>query len=124
MLVRCNDKCKINGGMTTCALDVENNVVICDLCGDELAGLSSYAKLSLKNSGKVLKKKKRKAFTFNCNTCSKMVEAKKEGGRVVGESCALGNCQINISKFMKEAIDEVDDAKKDKGGDWKVSKNL
>ena len=103
--------------MTTCALDVENNVVICDLCGDELAGLSSYAKLSLKNSGKVLKKKKRKAFTFNCNTCSKMVEAKKEGGRVVGESCALGNCQINISKFMKEAIDEVDDAKKDKGGD-------
>ena len=118
MLVRCNNKCKINGGMTTCSLDVENNVVICDMCDDELVGISDFAKLSLKNSGKVLKKKKRKAFTFKCNTCSNMVEAKKDGGKVVGAKCTLGNCQINISKFMKEVIDEVDETEQTEDGAW------
>jgi len=117
MLVRCNNKCKINGGMTTCSLDLENDVVICDMCNDELLGISSFAKLSLKNSGKVLKKKKRKAFTFKCNTCSNMVEAKKDQGKIVGAKCSLGNCQINISKFMKEVIDEVDETKQTEDGD-------
>jgi hypothetical protein len=87
------------------------------MCNDELLGISSFAKLSLKNSGKVLKKKKRKAFTFKCNTCSNMVEAKKDQGKIVGAKCSLGNCQINISKFMKEVIDEVDETKQTEDGD-------
>ena len=108
MLVRCDKVCKT---MRTCSLDEDNNIVVCDSCGQELDYISEYAKISLRQNKKVLKKNKRKAFVFKCNFCKKNVECEKEGTRVIGKGCVEKKCKINISKFMKVAIDEVSKGK-------------
>ena len=116
MLVRCNTSCRQNGGMTDASLDVKDDCVICNDCGEVLNDISSYTKASMKRVGDIIRRKNRKAFTFSCKECGEAMPVMVEGDRVVGAQCDNHNCKFSITKNMINAIKviNIDDGN---GGD-------
>ncbi len=106
MILRCNPGCKLSDGTTDGSLDLETNEAVCNTCGENLKGISSFAKISMKNIGDVKKTNKKKAFVFPCKTCNKNVEAEVTAGKVSGKGCSHGGCLINITEFMVKMIQE------------------
>jgi ribosomal protein L37AE/L43A len=109
MIVRCNQGCKKSDGFTDGSLDVDSNEAICNECGETLNTVSSYAKLSMKTNGDILRSKNRKAFMFPCQTCDTNVEAQFINGILVGKNCSnnFEGCKINVTEHMSKAIEEV-----------------
>jgi hypothetical protein len=105
MLVTCPKTCKLGKSTTDASLDVTTNDAVCNDCG-VVVEISSFAKISMKNIGDVIKDKK-KAFIFDCKTCGQKAEAVKKSGKIVGKGCHQGNCMLNITKAMQVAIDHV-----------------
>jgi hypothetical protein len=106
MLLRCNKGCKKSDGNTEGSLNIDTNDVECKLCGEVLSDVSQFTKISMKNIGDIKRNNNKKAFIFNCNTCSKPVEAEINVGKVTGKGCSSGECKINITSFMIKAIEE------------------
>jgi len=105
MLVRCNVGCTKRDGTTIGSVDLDLDEVVCEDCEEVLSHISSYSKKSMKQRGDIVRKDKRKAFQFDCQTCNKKVEAVvNDSGEVVGQNCDQGGCEFNISKFMIESI--------------------
>jgi hypothetical protein len=109
MIVRCNPKCKNSDGFTDGSLDVDSNEVVCNECGDILKSVSSYAKLSMKTTGDIIRSKYRKAFMFPCQACDTNVEAQFVNGVLVGKACSNNQvgCKINVTEHMVKAIEET-----------------
>ena len=109
MIVRCNPKCKKSDGFTDGSLDVDTNDVICNECGEVVRAVSSYAKISMKANGDIIRTKRRKAFVFPCNTCEDDVETQFVNGILVGKSCPNNQegCRINVTQHMVVAIEET-----------------
>ncbi len=104
MLVSCNTGCKKNGGTTDASLDLSSNEVICNVCGDKLPGISKFTKISMKNTGDVIKEKRR-AFTFECSYCDKRCEVEVKNHKSVGKNCQTKDkCMFKITSAMKHAI--------------------
>ena len=105
MLVNCNPKCKLNDGKTECKLDVKTNKAMCMECGEEVVGVSAFAKQSMKISKDIIDNKKR-AFSFKCETCDEMIQACYKDSRLVGKECKnnFNGCLINITNSMKNVI--------------------
>ena len=106
MLVRCKPSCRQNGGMTDASLDVKDDCVICNDCGEVLENISSYTKASMKRVGDIIRRKNRKAFTFSCKECGESMDVKVEGDRVIGSQCDSDNynCKFSITSNMINAI--------------------
>ena len=104
MLIRCNPKCKLNDGMTDASLDIDSNDVICNHCGDVIGGVTEFTKTGMKSNKDIIKKNKKAAFVFKCDTCEDMVEVCYLNSKIKGKNCLEQNCKINISDFMKTAI--------------------
>lgn len=109
MILRCNQGCKLSDGTTDGSLDLETNEVVCNSCGENLKGISDFAKISMKNMGDTKRKNKKKAFVFPCKTCNKKVETEVVAGKVSGKGCASGGCLINITEFMVKMIEQNQD---------------
>jgi ribosomal protein L34E len=109
MIIRCNPKCRKSDGFTDGSLDVDSDNVICNECGEVLEGVSSYAKLSMKTIGDIIRSKNRKAFMFPCLTCDNNVEAMFAEGVLVGKRCSqeLGPCKLNVTEHMIKAVEET-----------------
>lgn len=107
MLVRCNQSCKLKDGSTTGSLDVESDEVICDYCDEVLEGISSFAKRMMQSNGDIVRRSKKKAFQFSCETCNKEVETILKNDEVVGSNCIKGECKFNISSFAIHAMKMV-----------------
>ena len=115
MLVRCNQGCLKNGGTTDASLSLKNNEVICNICGDTINNISSFSKISMKNSGDVIKEPKR-AFTFECAHCEKRCEVEVLNHKSVGKHCQTkSKCMFKITTAMRHAI-SVDAERKTKNG--------
>jgi len=111
MIVRCNAKCRESDGFTDGSLDTNSDDVICNNCGDVLSEVSSYAKLSMKANGDIVRHKGKKAFMFPCNTCEKPVETMVKSGLLVGRECPNDGvgCKINITEHMVSAIERINE---------------
>ena len=109
MIIRCNPKCKKSDGFTDGSLDLDTNDVICNECGDVVNTVSSYAKISMKANGDIIRTKRRKAFVFPCNTCEDDVETQFVNGVLVGKECVNNQegCKINVTQHMVVAIEET-----------------
>jgi hypothetical protein len=107
MILRCNPRCKMSDGTTDGLLDLETDKVMCSTCGDEIQGVSSFTRSSMKLNGEVIRAKSKKAFVFGCLTCNKNVEAKISKGIVVGKNCQMNEqgCKLNITKHMVVALE-------------------
>lgn len=108
MLIRCNAGCKLKGGSTTGSLDVERNEVVCDHCGEDIAGISSFAKNAMKSSGDIVRKKD-EPFQFKCQTCNKTVgTALDENDNLVGVACEKGNCSFEgVTEHIVHAMKAI-----------------
>ena len=105
MLVFCDKECK---STSDASLDVDNNIVICNVCGGELEYITEFAKLSMKINGDIIKSKNRKAFVFMCKTHNKMTEVYYKDSRLKGRDCPDDGrmCLIDITESMKIAVKE------------------
>ena len=119
MIVKCNLKCRESDGFTDGSLDVKNDDVICNNCGEVLSEVSSYTKLSMKVNGDIIRHKSSRAFMFPCNTCEKPVEAVVEAGLLIGRDCPNDGvgCKINITEHMVNAIEQINEASTLEGKD-------
>ena len=108
MIIVCNAKCR---GVVDASLDVDENKVVCNTCGELIDNVTEFIKLSMKSSGDVIKSRSRKAFVFQCETHNKMTEVLHSNSGLVGKSCPndKNRCLINITKNMKVAIKEFGD---------------
>jgi len=106
MLVSCNPRCKKSDGRTEGSLDVDRNEVVCKLCGDDISGISSFTKQSMKQNKDVVTAAK-KAFMFNCKNCHKKVETVVVNGVAYGKDCQTKNCTIVISEIMANAMEKI-----------------
>ena len=108
MVIVCNAKCR---GVVDASLDVDENRVVCNTCGEFIDNVTEFIKLSMKSSGDIIKSRNRKAFVFKCETCNKMKEVFHLNSRLVGKNCPNNNsgCLINITNNMKVAIKEFGD---------------
>jgi hypothetical protein len=97
--------------MTDASLDVEADSVVCNNCGDTLEGISSYAKLSMKAAGDIVRNSKRKAFMFPCKTCDKSVEATTSTGTLTGKGCPNNGdgCKIDITSYMLNTLETLEE---------------
>lgn len=107
MLIRCHKGCAFKKGTTTGSVDVEQDIVICNYCGDSIDGISSFAKKSMIQAGNVVKNDKRKAFQFDCLTCEKTVETELVSGELRGCDCDK-QCKFNVSSFTISAMESFD----------------
>lgn len=106
MFLRCNPRCKKSDGSTEGSLDVERDEVVCKICGDDIANVSSFSKQSMKFSKDIVTHTK-KAFMFDCRNCNKKVETVIINGVPYGKDCQTKNCAINVSDIMVSAIDKM-----------------
>jgi hypothetical protein len=106
MLVSCNPRCKKSDGRTEGSLDVERNEVVCKLCGDDISGISSFTKQSMKQNKDTVTPAK-KAFMFECKNCHKKVETVVVNGVAYGKDCQTKNCTILISEMMANAMEKI-----------------
>jgi hypothetical protein len=106
MLISCNPRCKKSDGRTEGSLDVERNEVVCKLCGDDISGISSFTKQSMKQNKDIVTTAK-KAFMFDCKNCHKKVETVVVNGVAYGKDCQTKNCTILISEMMANAMEKI-----------------
>jgi len=106
MLISCNPRCKKSDGRTDGSLDVERNEVVCKLCGDDIVGISSFTKQSMKQNKDIVTPAK-KAFMFDCKNCHKKVETVVVNGVAYGKDCQTKNCTILISEIMANAMEKI-----------------
>jgi len=68
MLITCTTK----GCMATseAKLDRDSGEVICEDCGNPIAGITPFMKKSLESVGQVLRSKAKQAFQAACKTCN------------------------------------------------------
>lgn len=97
MLINCKPGCSGKKATTTASLDVDQNEVICNYCGETIE-VSSFVKTSMKQRGDIVKNDKRKSFQFDCSTCNKKVQTTVIGKDLKGVDCK-DNCKFNVSKF-------------------------
>lgn len=117
MLVRCNLNCKKNV-TTDASLDIDTNEAICNLCGETLDNVTSYAKQAMKSNGDIIKKKQGQAFTFNCETCNQNMQVISEGGELVGAVCTQkSECRFTVTDYMKRGIDLYSKIEQDEDAD-------
>ena len=109
MLVKCNPLCKLSDGTTDASLDVDRNEAMCNECGEVIAHVSTYSKLSMKTNGDILRSKNKKAFVFYCQTHDDHVETAFVESRLVGKTCPDDGkqCKIDITEHMVKAISET-----------------
>jgi len=106
MLISCNPRCKKSDGRTDGSLDVERNEVVCKICGDDVVGISSFTKQSMRQNKDVVTQAK-KAFMFDCKNCHKKVETVVMNGVAYGKDCKTKNCTILISDMMANAMEKI-----------------
>jgi hypothetical protein len=106
MLISCNPRCKKSDGRTDGSLDVDRNEVVCKICGEDVLGISSFTKQSMKQNKDVITPAK-KAFMFDCKNCHKKVETVVINGVPYGKDCSTKNCTINISEMMASAMEKI-----------------
>lgn len=106
MLVSCNPRCKKSDGRTDGSLDIDRNEVVCKICGDDIVGISSFTKQSMKQNKDVITPAK-KAFMFDCKNCHKKVETVVISGTAYGKDCQTKNCTILISEMMANAMEKI-----------------
>ena len=104
MLVNCNLGCRLGISTTIAKLDMDTDQAICMECGDEVYNISSFCKQNMKNSGDVLRKKKSRAFSFECVACETTVETMYSDDGIIGVGCSSGDCSFNIPSPMVEAL--------------------
>ena len=105
MLVRCNQGCKLNGGMTECKLKMKTNEAICMECGDEVSHVSDFAKMSMKINKDIIKDNTKGSFVFKCKTCDENVSVTSKNSKLCGSECPTpSKCLINTTESMKNAI--------------------
>lgn len=107
MLVQCNKGCKLSDGTTSAVLDSDTGEAHCEKCDEILNTISSFGKISLKSLKAFRNTNKKKAFSFKCLSCNKMVETEIALGAVKGKDCKEGKCKINISDAMKNAMESI-----------------
>jgi|TARA_R110001583_G_scaffold16234_28_gene66385 hypothetical protein len=115
MLVYCDSKCKTT---VNASLDVSSNEAICNQCGEEIVNVSQYLKISMKTNGDILRRNKKKAFVFYCESHDNHVETTYINSVLVGKSCPRDSspCRINITNHMKRAIEETSKSKIEEEG--------
>ena len=104
MLVKCNTQCKLGISTTIVKLDLDTEQAICMECGDEVSNISSFCKQNMKNNGDVIRKKKNRAFSFDCSTCKTTVETIYSNDSIIGIGCDTKDCSFNIPLPMVEAL--------------------
>jgi hypothetical protein len=109
MLFNCNPGCSGKRGTTSGSVDVEQDEVVCDYCGETLP-ISSFVKDMMKRSGKI-RKKVPKPFQFDCKTCEKSIETKVSKGKLVGKGCD-GDCKFDVSNYTVHAMKNLQDTSK------------
>lgn len=117
MIIKCNLKCRESDGFTDGSLDISSNDVVCNNCGEVLSEVSSYAKLSMKTNGDIVRNKNKRAFMFPCNSCERPMEAEVKAGVIIGKDCPNDGvgCKINITEHMASAIAQAGDSKIETG---------
>ena len=68
MLLTCTTKGCLN--LTEAKLDLTDNKVYCDDCGNEIANVTEYTKKALKSIGQVIRHKHKEAFQTFCKNCN------------------------------------------------------
>ena len=106
MLISCNPRCKKSDGRTDGSLDIDRNEVVCKICGEDVLGISSFTKQSMKQNKDVITPAK-KAFMFDCKNCHKKVETVGGNGVPYGKDCSTKNCTIIISDIMASAMEKI-----------------
>ncbi len=110
MLFNCNPGCSGKRGTTSGSVDIEQDEVVCEYCGETLP-VSSFVKDMMKREGKV-KKKVPRPFQFDCDTCKKSVETKVDNNKLVGKECS-GDCKFNVSNYTIYAMKKLKDTYKE-----------
>ena len=106
MLISCNPRCKKSDGRTDGSLDIDRNEVVCKICGEDVLGISSFTKQSMKQNKDVITPAK-KAFMFDCKNCHKKGETVVVNGVPYGKDCSTKNCTIIISDIMASAMEKI-----------------
>ena len=104
MLVKCNEGCFLNSGTTDAKLDVDTGKPVCQYCGENIVNLSEYTLASMRSMGDVVDRSLQEAFVFNCKSCKLSVRAVNIEGELVGRGCSSGECDIDITPIMEEAV--------------------
>ena len=92
MLISCTTK----GCMATteAKLDRDTGEVICEACGNPVAGITEFMKKGLQSVGQVLRWKVKQAFQASCQNChqNRSLYVKEDKAY-----CKVCNAQINVS---------------------------
>jgi hypothetical protein len=108
MILECNKKCSLSGGITEASLSLfDDNKVICLKCDKEIVGISDFTKDAMRSNKDVIKQKSSVAFIFKCHSCNKIVETDVVNGTPVGKYCETKNCSINLSQIMVNAMEKI-----------------
>ena len=67
MLILCNNKGCMQ--QSNALLEEKNMEVVCQECGNEIAGISIAMKRTLKSFGQIVRSDQRKAFMLACKSC-------------------------------------------------------
>ena len=108
MIVSCNKNCRINNGTTNAKLNIDTDVVVCDVCGDDIENISDFAKNCMKFNNDIIRERSISSFVFKCTECNKDVKTVVCDNIPKGRGCD-GQCSINISEEMINAIREFGD---------------
>jgi len=103
MLVSCKKGCILSGGVTTAAVNLDTDRVICIFCEEELDHISDFAKKSMISCGFIKRNQITDSFTFYCSMCDKNVKTIINSGVPSGAHCD-GDCNISITEQMANAV--------------------
>ena len=99
MLIKCTTKgCFAE---TEAKLDVKNDTVVCEACGNVIERVTSYMKKALKDSGQILRSKVVKPFQSYCATCKGNKSLYLDGGRAFCKEC---HSQVHISAAFANGL--------------------
>lgn len=80
-------------------LDLDNNKVICQECGQEIDNITVFTKNALKDVGQVIKRTKREPFQAYCSTCRELsslyIKSKKAFCKVCNKQVVVNNIFLN-----------------------------
>jgi ribosomal protein L34E len=69
-------------------LDTNSNNVYCATCGNEIKGITPFAKTQMKSLGQTMKNRQvQKVFSVNCGNCRKITQPQIINGKVVCKNC-------------------------------------
>jgi hypothetical protein len=98
-------KCTTRGcfAETEAKLDVKNDTVICESCGNVIERITPYIKRALKDSGQILRNKQIKPFQSYCLACKVNKSLYLDGGRAFCKDCGS---QVHISAAFANGLKE------------------